>query len=49
MLKKGVALDFLFWLILGIIVLVIAIFIIMILSGKGFNAIEYIKDLLRLG
>ena len=45
--KKAVALDFLFWLILGVIVLVIIIFIIMILSGKGSGAIEYIKDLFR--
>ncbi len=46
--KKGVALEFLFWLILGVIVLVIVIFIIMILFGKGQLAIEFIKDLLRI-
>ena len=46
--KKGVALEFLFWLILGVIVLVIVIFIIMILSGKSQQAIEFIKGLLRI-
>lgn len=47
--KKAVALDFLFWLILGVIVLVITVLIIMILTGKGTGAIEYIKDLFRWG
>ncbi len=46
--KKAVALEFLFWLILGVIVLVIVILIIMILIGKGGAAIEFIKDLFRL-
>lgn len=45
--KKAVALDFLFWLILGVIVLVITVLVIMILTGKGSGAIEYIKDLFR--
>ncbi|MEK6830949.1 MAG: hypothetical protein AABX77_02875 [Nanoarchaeota archaeon] len=46
--KKAVALEFLFWLILGVVVLVIAVFIIIILTGKGQSAIEFIKDLFKL-
>jgi len=45
--KKAVALEFLFWLILGVIVLVIAIFVIIILTGKGEAAIEFIKRMFR--
>ncbi|MEK6872994.1 MAG: hypothetical protein AABW90_03200 [Nanoarchaeota archaeon] len=45
--KKAVALEFLFWLILGVVVLVIVIFIIMILTGKGEAAIDFIKDLFK--
>ena len=48
--RKGeVAMEYLFWLILGVIVLIVVVFIIMILSGKGIAAIEYIKDLFRWG
>ena len=47
--EKGVAMEYLFWLILGVIVLVVIIIIIGILTGKGSAAIEYIKDLFRWG
>ena len=46
--KKAVALEFLFWLILGVVVLVIMVFVIIILTGKSQSAIEFIKDLFRL-
>lgn len=45
--KKAVALEFLFWLMLGLIVLTISILIIIILTGKGKSAIEFIKDLFK--
>lgn len=41
--------EFLFWLILGIVVLVVILIAIGILSGKGSGAIEYIKDLFKWG
>ena len=47
--KGAVAMEFLFWLILGVIVLVVVVIIIGILTGKGIGAIEYIKDLFRWG
>ena len=47
--KGAVAMEYLFWLILGVIVLVVIIIIIGILTGKGSAAIEYIKDLFRWG
>ncbi len=45
--KKAVALEFLFWLILGVVVLIVIIFIIIILTGKGGAALAYIKDLFK--
>jgi len=46
--KKAVALEYLFWMILGIFVLVLVLSIIgLVLLGKGGAAIEYIKDLFR--
>jgi len=47
--KKAVAMEFLFWLILGVVVLVVILVAIGILSGKGIGAIEYIKDLFKWG
>ncbi len=45
--KKGIELEMLAWWIIGIVVLIIAIFVIIILKGKGSAALGYIKDLLR--
>tara|TARA_Y100000310_G_C20528038_1_gene737049 strand:- start:511 stop:702 length:192 start_codon:yes stop_codon:yes gene_type:complete len=45
--RKAVALDYLFWLIVGLIVLVIGVSAIAILTGKGQGAVEYIKDLFK--
>ena len=46
--KKGdIELDLLGWLILGLVLLTIGVLGYFILSGKGSNAIEYIKNLLR--
>lgn len=48
--KKGmIALDVLVKLLIGLLVLVVVIFAIVILSGKGQNAVEFIKNLLRFG
>jgi hypothetical protein len=45
--KKALELDMLGWWILGLAILVIIFIAVFILKGKGANAIEYIKDLLR--
>jgi len=48
--KRGfIALDFLGWLILGVVVLVIIMFVIMVFLGKWQGAFEFIKDLFRWG
>ena len=47
--NNGVALEFLFWLILGVVVLVVMLFVIMILNGKATSAISYIKDIFKWG
>lgn len=47
--KKGLELEMLGWWIIALAVLVIVILGIMILKGKGGSAIEYIKNLLRIG
>ena len=47
--KKGIITDYLGWIILGAVVLVIVIIGIIILTGKGTSAIEYIKSLFRFG
>jgi hypothetical protein len=45
--KKALELEMLAWWILGIAILVIIFIALFILKGKGVNAIEYIKELLR--
>ena len=47
--KKGVALEFLFWMILALIVLVVVVIGFMILTGKGRGALDFIKDIFRWG
>lgn len=47
--KKGIELDMLGWIIIGIICLVIAIIAIVILKGKGAGAITKILELFRFG
>lgn len=47
--KKGFELEVLGWWILGIAVLVIVIFGMIILKGKGVGMIDYIKQLFRFG
>ena len=47
--KKGFELEMLGWWLLGIAVLVLVIIAIFVLKGKGTNAIDYIKNLLRFG
>ncbi len=47
--KKGIELEMLGWWLLGLAVLVVIIFGIVLLKGKGISAIEYIKNLLRFG
>lgn len=47
--KKAIATDFLGWLLLGVFALILIVSIIMILTGKGEAAIEYIKDTLKWG
>ena len=47
--KRGIITDYLGWIILGAIVLVVVILGIIILSGKGASTIEYIKTLFRFG
>jgi len=47
--KRGIITDYLGWIILGVIVLVVVIIGIIILAGKGTSAIEYIKTLFRFG
>lgn len=45
--KKGFEMEVLAWLLIGIAVLVILMVGILILSGKGTNILEYIKDMFR--
>jgi len=47
--KKGFESEMMGWWILGLAVLVIVILGIMILTGKGTEAITYIKKIFRLG
>lgn len=47
--KRGMELEYLGWLILGLIALVIFVIIILIFKEKGTNAIDYIKQLFRFG
>jgi hypothetical protein len=46
--KKGIELEVLGWIILGIITLVIVIIAYSILSGKGYSALDFIKNLFSL-
>lgn len=46
--KKGtISIDMLGWILIGLAVLVIAVIGILILTGKGSAALEYIKNLFR--
>ncbi len=45
--KKAIEMDMLGWWLIAIVVLVILIFAIMMLRGKGVGAIEYIQNLFR--
>lgn len=47
--KKGALLDFLFWMVVTVFILVVVILAIMIFSGKGFGALNFIKDWLMGG
>jgi|TARA_B100002003_G_C13671065_1_gene339802 hypothetical protein len=47
--KKGIALDFLAWLIIGVLVLVLVVVAIAILTGKGIGALDFIKDIFKWG
>ena len=42
--KKAMGLDYLSWLIIGLIILAIGVVVISILSGKGIGALDFIKD-----
>jgi hypothetical protein len=45
--KKGIELDMLGWWIIAIVILVILVLAVVMLKGKGFGALEYIKDLFK--
>jgi len=45
--KKAMELEMLGWIIIALVILIIAIFAIVILKGKGISAVEYIKQLFR--
>jgi hypothetical protein len=45
--KKGIELDMLGWWIIGIIILVIIVIAIIMLKGKSFGALNFIKDLFK--
>ena len=47
--KKGVEDEFLFWMIFGLICLVVIVLVLGIFKGKGIGAIEFIKNLFRWG
>ena len=47
--KRGMEMEMLGWWILAIAVLVIMITGYIILKGKGIDAIEYLKNILRFG
>jgi hypothetical protein len=47
--KKAIELEMLGWWIIGLAVLVLIIIGIVILKGKGFAALDYIKNLFRFG
>jgi hypothetical protein len=45
--KKGIGMEYLIWMIIGIVVLVILITIVVILRNKGISADDFIKNLFR--
>ncbi len=45
--KRGIELDMIAWLLIGVAVLVLAIIAMFILQGKGSSAIDYLKQLLK--
>jgi hypothetical protein len=47
--KKAIELEMLGWWIIGLAVLVLIIIGIVILKGKGFTALDYMKNLFRFG
>ena len=47
--KRGIAMDFMGWLIIGISVLVVMLIGIFILKDKGMGAIDYLNNLFRFG
>lgn len=47
--KKAMELDFLGWMIIAVIALVIGILILIILKGKGAGALGFISDMFRFG
>jgi len=47
--KKAIELEMLGWWLLGLAVLVVVIIAIMIMRGKGQNALDFIKNLFRFG
>lgn len=47
--KRGIVADYLPWLIIGVIVLVIILLAIFVLREKGISLIEQIKNLFRFG
>jgi len=46
--KRGIELDMLGWILIGVLTLVILFIGIMVLSGKGISSLNYIKELFRL-
>jgi len=47
--KKGMEMEMLGWWIIALVVLAIMLVGIVILKGKGIDAIEYIKNIFRFG
>lgn len=47
--KRGMAIEQLGWWFLAVFVLVIMLGGYLILKGKGIDALQYLKDLLRIG
>ena len=45
--KKGMEIEMLAWLLIGVLVLVVVVVGYLLLKGKGVGAIEYIKNLFR--
>jgi hypothetical protein len=45
--KRGIEWEFLFWIIMAVLALIIIVIGIGILSGKGIGAIEFIKSIFR--